>query len=230
MENFRGKCSDRLVPSTPGKQSLKKCSDNCSKMNSVAQCWLLSSSSFLGTQVSFTWSATLRNLQSRDWMILSIRQAKLTSAVFGETFCIDACRTIVWERQWNLFEQKMVIRNTAFSLQFHFVKLLLHLTSAPPPKINCQYTGRHGQVEMEIGRAICLDWLVPSTPAKQSLERCSGNCWKMNPVAHYWLLSSSSFLGTQVSFTWSATLPNLQSRDWMILSVWQAKLTSKLFG
>ena len=191
-------------------------------MNPVAH-WLLSSSSFLGTQVSFTWSATLPNLQSRDWMILSLWQAKLTSKMFR----IDLLHRCLQKNRLGeavkSVRAKMVTRTTAFSLQFHFVKLILYLTWAPPPKSTVKRLGDMLKLRWKMA-AKCLDRLVVV------VERCSGNCSKMNPVAHYWLLSSSSFLGTQVSFTWSATLPNLQSRDWMILSLWQAKLTSKLFG
>ena len=62
---------------------------------------------------------------------------------------------------------KMVTRTTAFSFQFHFVKLILYLTWAPPPQIYSQETGWYCHVEMENGRAKCLDRLDPSTPAKQ---------------------------------------------------------------
>ena len=59
---------------------------------------------------------------------------------------------------------KMVTRTTAFSLQFHFVWTHTLFNWAPPPQIYSQETGWYGQVEMENGRANCLDRLVPSTP------------------------------------------------------------------
>ena len=88
---------------------------------------------------------------------------------------------------------KMVTRTTAFSLQFHFVKLILYLTWAPPPQIYSQETGWYGQVEMENGRAKCLDRLVPSTLQNSRWRDAAETVRK-------WILSHTTGFSLQVHF------------------------------
>ena len=135
----------------------RECSENCSNMNPVAHYWLLSSCSFLETQVSFT----------------SKR----------------------------------------------------HLPKSTVKRLDDIVT-----FDRQIWRVIFSDRLFASMPAEQWFRRGSEICSSKNGDSHYCILSSISFRWTHTLFNLSASSPNRQSRDWVILSSGDGKWPSKMFG